>query len=305
VPAIPEAEHPVTARIRALGQVLVCLLIWFLLQTLLTIPMVVQQGLPGSSGEGSGGPSPLALTAPTIQTMMVTSVIGVLATLGAVAWMVRRHGLWQSLRDYGLGREGNWLRETALGLALGPIVFGVVLAVGMAFGWVRELTFRPDVLGVLQGLLVALLVAFSEEILMRGYVFQTLLPGWGLRTSLLLQAVLFASLHGFNPGVSQIALLQLVASGLLLGYAWKVTRRLWLPVALHLSWNFAQGSLFGFPVSGISFPAFLSHQVDGPAWVLGGAFGPEAGLLGLGAMGLAFLAIYLWGRSRSAEEAAG
>jgi len=296
MPTVPDGEHPATGRIRALGRVLLCLFIWFVLQTLLTLPYLFSQDLSGSEGTAS-------LEVPTFQTMTVSAVIGTLATLGAVAWMTRRRGLWESLRDFDLSREAFHPREVALGFALGPALFGGVWALCLALGWVQEVSFQPAFLAVLLGFFVAVLTAFSEEILMRGYVLQTLLPFWGLRTSLLLQAVVFAVLHGFNPGVSPMAFVNLALAGLLFGYAWKASRSLWLPVALHLGWNFAQGPLFGFPVSGISFPSFLDYQLEGPLWATGGAFGPEAGVLGLAATLLIFLVIYLWEQQRGRRRA--
>ncbi|MEO1443025.1 MAG: hypothetical protein AAFV33_21670, partial [Chloroflexota bacterium] len=55
-----------------------------------------------------------------------------------------------------------------------------------------------------------------------------------------------------------------------------------IPVGLHISWNFAQGNIFGFPVSGTDAGAtFIAIEQGGPQLWTGGAFGPEAGLIGL------------------------
>lgn len=282
-----------THRRRALAQVGWALALWLLLQLVLAVPYVMLQGLRGELG---------AVPRASAEGMVVSAVIGTLATLATIWWMRRREGLWESLRTWGLRPGPAWPAEAALGLALGPLLFGLVFGVGVAAGWVQGVSVEADGLAMLQGLLVTLLVAFSEEVLMRGYVLQTLLPAWGLRASLLLQAGIFAVLHGLNPGMSPAAVVNLAVSGLVFGYAWKATGRLWLPIGLHLSWNFAEGPLFGFPVSGMPFPSLLHHQVVGPAWAMGGPFGPEAGLLGLGATCLAFAAVYLWERFAAASR---
>ena len=72
-----------------------------------------------------------------------------------------------------------------------------------------------------------------------------------------------------------------VEAGLLLGAAYTVNRSLWLPIGLHFGWNFGQSGLFGLLDSGTSFPSLIDARIAGPAWLTGGAFGPEASLPGL------------------------
>jgi len=91
----------------------------------------------------------------------------------------------------------------------------------------------------------------------------------------------------------------------LFGIAYALTGRLALPVGVHIAWNFFQGNVFGFPVSGTTFPAetvtFFSIQQTGPELWTGGAFGPEGGLLGLFAIVAGILLILAWTRFRQGE----
>jgi membrane protease YdiL (CAAX protease family) len=117
-------------------------------------------------------------------------------------------------------------------------------------------------------------------------------------------SVFFGALHGLNPGASPLAFLGTTAAGVMLGLAYQSTGRLWLPWALHFAWNFAEGSLWGMPVSGLLAPSVVRTQLHGPVLWTGGEFGPEAGLLGLLAviLGTGVLA-RLNGRKLSADDA--
>ena len=110
-------------------------------------------------------------------------------------------------------------------------------------------------------------------------------------------SAIFSLLHLFNPGASIPALIGLFAAGLLFAYAYLATRQLWLPIGLHLSWNLSEGPIFGFPVSGLPGQGLLEVDVSGPALITGGAFGPEAGLVGLLGVGIAATMIAVWQRA--------
>ena len=70
-----------------------------------------------------------------------------------------------------------------------------------------------------------------------------------------------------------------IESGLLLGAAYLLTRRVWLCTALHLAWNFAQGAVFSIAVSGQSGAGWLRSSLTGPLWLTGGVFGAEGSVV--------------------------
>jgi len=98
--------------------------------------------------------------------------------------------------------------------------------------------------------------------------------------------------------VSWEALLGLFAAGLFLAYGYLRTQQLWLPIGLHIGWNFFEGTIFGFPVSGSFFYRLIRHSVSGPELITGGDFGPEAGLIVLPMMVLGAGLIYWFTRHR-------
>jgi hypothetical protein len=99
-----------------------------------------------------------------------------------------------------------------------------------------------------------------------------------------------------NPNATWISTSALMLAGLFLGLGYILTGSLALPIGLHLTWNFFQGSIFGFPVSGIAFnvATLIAIKQEGPVVWTGGAFGPEAGLLGIVAIVIGCALIVWW-----------
>lgn len=115
---------------------------------------------------------------------------------------------------------------------------------------------------------------------MRGYLLTNLREGLGERLAIGLSALIFAVLHGINPGFSVSAAIGLFAAGLAFALARQRSGGLWLPIGLHIGWNFFEDTVLDFPVSGLDTPSLLVQgEPTGPAFFLGGAFGPEAGLV--------------------------
>ena len=204
----------------------------------------------------------------------------------------------ESLASVGFQLDRRWARELCWGFALG--IGGLLLATGliMAIGAVR---FVPDparsVDGLSLGLYVFFFAALVEEILFRGFLFQRLLDGVGVWGAQIVLAVLFALAHWDNPGMDGVtriwASIDIGLAAVLLGLAYLRTRSLALPLGLHLGWNWAQGSMLGFGVSGVDQhgwwqPVFGAHA----SWISGGEFGPEASVFGVVA-DLAMIAL-LW-----------
>jgi membrane protease YdiL (CAAX protease family) len=125
-----------------------------------------------------------------------------------------------------------------------------------------------------------LMVAFTEELFFRGYIFQTLIDGTNTVIALIVMSTGFGVAHFFNPNATVLGTINIVLVGIWFSIAYLRTRSLWMPIAFHFSWNFFLGYVFSLPVSGLNTPdhLFTVHQV-GPEWLTGGAFGPEGGAL--------------------------
>lgn len=193
----------------------------------------------------------------------------------------------ESLSSIGFKLDGRWFRHAALGLGLGiaSLLLAVAL-VAVAGGVTLQLDPQRSAAALLYGLYVFLCVSLFEETLFRGFLFQRLVAGAGVWVAQLGLALLFAIGHWDNPGMDGItkvvASIELGLAAILLGLAYLRTRSLALPIGIHLGWNWAQGHVFGFGVSGTEHPGWWQPVFHGaPQWLSGGEFGPEASVFGI------------------------
>lgn len=224
-----------------------------------------------------------------------------MATWGARRWLDRR-----SFRGLGLELDEFAWRDLLFGTLMPGALFGVIFLIEWAAGWLAlegtALSTRgagPTVLSLLNWFVIFIIVGYQEELLSRGYHLQTLIEGLNLPLGVFISSAVFAVLHVFNPHASVLSTLGILFAGYFLAYGWLRTGQLWLPIGLHIGWNFFQGPIFGFPVSGLEGFHLLSHEVSGPQLLTGGRFGPEAGLLGYLAMAVG--AVLIWSYTQERE----
>lgn len=126
------------------------------------------------------------------------------------------------------------------------------------------------------------LMAFSEEIMFRGIIFQSLRERFGNVTSIVIMSIFFSLAHIFNPNVSTMGLINVVLAGIMLSVMYITTESLWLPISFHFFWNLNQQVVLGSNISGIDFKLKIMEltAVGGNSqWLFGSNFGIEEGLL--------------------------
>jgi membrane protease YdiL (CAAX protease family) len=188
-------------------------------------------------------------------------------------------------------------RELAAGAALGVVLFSLTLGLIAALGYYRIAGVNPWT-AMLPTLTLSVISGVVEEVIFRGLVFRIAQQSLGTWLALLLSGLIFGLVHVLNPNASLLAALAIaLEAGLLLGAAYLVTGRLWLPIGLHFAWNFTQGGVFGVAVSGNTVPGLLAGRLDGPAPLTGGAFGAEASIIAVLVCSLATAAL-LWQAQR-------
>lgn len=216
-------------------------------------------------------------------------------------WAWLRFAEHRPLASIGLrGRRADLL----IGIGIAFLILLVDVVVMAATGQVR---FHWSGVGpaALAGVL-ALLALFAiqgsaEEAAVRGYLMQTVAARWGVWAGLVAQAVVFAVLHGSNPGVTPVALGNVAAFGLMLGLLVLWRGNLWAAMGFHAVWNWAQGPVLGFDVSGLGFGGSVITQtpIAGSSVNLtGGPFGAEGSLVTLAVLVLIIGALgWAWRRS--------
>jgi membrane protease YdiL (CAAX protease family) len=191
---------------------------------------------------------------------------------------------WRAL---GLWFHSGWLRDLGFGSLLGFLSLALATAIATAGGGLSfSISGRAALGAVFQTLLFTgvlfIIAALAEEALFRGYPLQTLARANFAGLGVLLTSVPFAAVHLQNPNVvAGFTFINTALAGIWFAFAYLKTRSLWFPLGIHWAWNWALGSFFGLPVSGLSnlAPQPLMRGADhGPAWLTGGSYGIEGGV---------------------------
>ena len=235
-----------------------------------------------------------------------------LATFVAGRWMDRR-----PFKQFGISFSKGWWVDFGFGLGLGATLMGLIFLVGWLTGSVQVTGFfvvsnshGGFVLGLIQALVFFVLVGIYEELLSRGYHLVNLAEGfsgglsserWALMLAFLVSSLVFGILHLGNPNATWVSAVNITIAGIFLGLGMVLTGSLAIPIGLHITWNFFQGNVFGFAVSGMNIGAtVIATETVANTWLIGDAFGPESGLISLGAMLIGGLLTVLWIRRKGA-----
>jgi uncharacterized protein len=237
-------------------------------------------------------------------TSIWNQILNFLVITGSV-YVARRWLDKQSFESLGLKLNTQTLSDLLAGIGITFIQMGFIYILLLGLGWLTfegfAWQFDPInvvITGVLTAFVVFIFVGWNEELLSRGYHLQTIASGINLFWGVIISSAFFGLLHLGNPNATWVSAAGIFFAGVFLAYGYIRTKQLWLSIGLHIGWNFSEGVVFGFPVSGLDFYALTRIQVQGPELWTGGAFGPEAGLIVLPALLVGAGLIYLYSKNR-------
>jgi len=205
------------------------------------------------------------------------TVMGLLIT-----WLLLRYSQQGGFVDLGLKFERHEWKEGFWGAVAGGATLALVVVPPLAMGWGSFIVAETKIRGVYGAIVLMLLLlvsAFREELIMRGYAFQTLVKPLHMMGAVVITSAAFASIHWWNAGANEYTITNTFLAGCVLAMALVWRRSIWAVTGAHFGWN-AASILFGLKLSGTSIPLMpfsLQWGID-PIWT-GGDYGPEGGLL--------------------------
>ena len=256
---------------RSAGRLVADIVLFYVIGTLITmflcVPLfLIQKALGMEMLEGS------------LPSLFLERLLMLVGYLSAAVLVLRWRQLPLSLLGMSLrGREKDLLAGLGVAVLLYAVGFGTSLLMGTveiaSVQWVPR-----DLLGTL---LFFLLVAVTEEVMLRGFVLGRMLSaGMNRFVALFLSSALFSAMHLFNPNFALLPFVNILLAGCLLGASFLYTRNLCFPVVLHWFWNWLQGPVLGYEVSGMdSGETLLTLRLTGSDLLTGGSFGFEGSLL--------------------------
>ena len=197
----------------------------------------------------------------------------------------------------------NWLKYLVWGILLSLLQMGVIALVyqvgGIGSFELNELSLEP-ILFILGLFPFWLLQGGTEEVATRGWLLTRIAARTNLPFAIAISSSLFGILHMGNAGVTFLSVLNIILDGVLAGLLFIYTDSIWLVVAQHGTWNYVQGNLLGFQVSGTGADAsiFSFTMGSGPDWLTGGAFGAEGSIITTMVLLLSLLIVYRLGERK-------
>ncbi|MDF2504962.1 type II CAAX endopeptidase family protein [Clostridium sp.] len=199
------------------------------------------------------------------------------------------------IKNIGLINIKNGYSDLIKGLILGGIALTIVFLILFTTGNIKPIASlnRPNFnISALTGLILFIFVGINEEMFARGYCFTVLRQSTNKWIAIIVSSIMFAVMHSLNSGISLLSYVNLFLFALLAMYMTIKSKNLWLSIGFHITWNYFEGNVFGFLVSGNEANGIFNVRNTIDNIVNGGKFGPEGGLVVTFVLCLCFL--FMW-----------
>lgn len=280
---------------RSAGRLVADIVLFYVIGTLITmflcVPLfLIQKALGMEMQEGS------------LPSLFLERLLMLVGYLSAAVLVLRWRNLPLSLLGMSLKGRG---KDLLAGLGVAMLLYAVGFGTSLLMGTVEIASVQWVPRDLLGTLLFFLLVAVTEEVMLRGFVLGRMLSaGMNRFVALFLSSALFSAMHLFNPNFALLPFVNILLAGCLLGASFLYTRNLCFPVVLHWFWNWLQGPVLGYEVSGMdSGETLLTLRLTGSDLLTGGSFGFEGSLLCTVLLVVGTLAIIGYYERRGRKEA--
>lgn len=238
----------------------------------------------------------------SLPSLFLERLLMLVGYLSAAVLVLRWRKLPLSLLGMSLKGRG---KDLLAGLGVAVLLYAVGFGTSLLMGTVEIASVQWIPRDLLGTLLFFLLVAVTEEVMLRGFVLGRMLSaGMNRFVALFLSSALFSAMHLFNPNFALLPFVNILLAGCLLGASFLYTRNLCFPVVLHWFWNWLQGPVLGYEVSGMdSGETLLTLRLTGSDLLTGGSFGFEGSLLCTVLLVVGTLAIVAYYERRGRKEA--
>ncbi len=236
----------------------------------------------------------------TTQQHFVILFFSLIGTL-TVIWFFRIYIDKKTFSTLGI-RKDFFIKDILVGLVLGFLIMFLGFVCLLLSHQIEFINFHFDLLDFILSVGLFVFVAISEEIFVRGYILNNLMASFNKYIALTISALIFSLMHAANPNFNLISMFGLFIGGLLFGLPYIYTKSLWFPIALHFSWNFFQGTIFGFNVSGRDTYSLITTKENFANIWNGGSFGFEASILSILFQLLGLLIVFLIFKNRDSGE---
>jgi len=172
--------------------------------------------------------------------------------------------------------------ELGLGLLVGLGLFSIIIAILWALGYYR-VTGMNSWLVLIPAIVANVPSGFIQEVIFRGVVFRITRESLGMWWALGISSILFGLIHILSATATLQSVVAItLEAGVLLGAAYMLTKRLWLPIGIHVAWDLANDGIFGVGSSGATgetIRGLFQAKLTGPDLLSGGAAGVEASVI--------------------------
>ena len=168
------------------------------------------------------------------------------------------------------------------GVCVGALLISVIVLMGVLF---NIFVFDGSNSNLNKKIILLFLVGFVlqgfyEELVFRGFLMISIIRKNTILVAVVANSLLFGLTHGLNNGFQVLALFNLILFGIFESIYLLKTGNIWGVSAIHSMWNFIQGDIYGFNVSGMAqSQSIFIFKISNCEIFSGGTFGLEGSLL--------------------------